>query len=108
MSKRTEKIESVLSRSIAEAIRMIFSPEESGIFTVQKVIVFPDLSEAKIFVSHYGGEEKFFDRLNGAAHRIQKMVNKGLTMRKTPTLHFFEDKTGELLERMEHLTDESK
>jgi ribosome-binding factor A len=104
MSKRTEKIESVLARLVADSIRTLFDPQESGIFTVQKVIVFPDLSEAKIFVSHYGGEKKFFDRLNGASHRIQKMVNKGLVMKKTPVLHFFEDKTGEVLERMEHLT----
>jgi ribosome-binding factor A len=93
---------------VADAVADLQDPR-LGIVTVTGVTVSPDLHDAKVFVSVFGGEKKrraSLDALESARGVVQGRVARELQMRRTPQLAFEYDPTVEYGVRMSKLIDE--
>lgn len=91
MSKRTEQIESVLIRSISKVLsRQIADPRISGMVSVTRVDVSPDLHEAYVYVSVMPArhEKKTIYGLKHAAGYIESLVRKDVRLRQVPHFDF--------------------
>lgn len=104
---RHEKLSHEFGKQVSIAISQVFPIEQSGIFTVRQVYILSDFSEARIWISRIGGENDFFKRLDHAKNRIAKLVFQHIKMKKTPQILFFEDHTGENIQHMEEVIQNS-
>ncbi len=109
---RIKRVGSLIRDLISSLIlkQRIKDPRINSLITITDVIISPDLSYAKVYVSSFENEQKQItavDALNHAAGFIQKSISKDLKMRVTPKLRFYSDesiKRGfELNEKIDHL-----
>jgi ribosome-binding factor A len=103
MSDRIEKVNELLRRAVAQAIREVIGTA-AGMITVTQVETSADLRAAKVWVSVVSREPELSIRLL-EEHRaqIQREINPVLTMKYTPRVEFLLDTSGEYVERMERL-----
>jgi ribosome-binding factor A len=93
---------------VADAVGDLQDPR-LGIVTVTGVSVSPDLHDAKVFVSVYGGEKKrkaSLAALESARGIVQGRLARELQMKRTPHLAFEYDPSVEYGVRMTQLIDE--
>jgi ribosome-binding factor A len=93
---------------VAEGIRTLKDPR-IGLVTVTGVHVTRDLQEAAVYVSVLGGERRRQASLAGlesARGVLQALINRELTLRRTPHLTFHYDETVERGVRMTKLIDD--
>ena len=111
MTRRTERINDLLREEIAELIRRdVKDPRMGGRVSILEVQVWPDLRNAKVYVSVLGSDEEKASTLvalAAAAHFIQRQLGKRLTIRRTPELSFLADETIEEGTRIMSLLDEA-
>ncbi|MCC6578844.1 MAG: 30S ribosome-binding factor RbfA [Phycisphaeraceae bacterium] len=91
MSHRIPQVESALMRAVSQVIsRGLADPRVSGLVSITKVQVSPDLSEAYIQVSVVPSERQDLTvaGLNSASKYIQSAVRALVSMRRTPRLQF--------------------
>ncbi len=91
MSIRQQKIESQVRRLVSEAIlRELSDPRISGLLSVTRVKVSPDLREARVYVSILSdrSESTVMSGLISARGVIQKHVANGMNIRYAPRLSF--------------------
>lgn len=110
MSKRTERLASVLQRDLGRILQKSYQPSGSFI-TVTEVDVSPDLLVAKIFISVYApgkDEEAIFEYLTEQNVAIRKELAGKIRhqVRRIPELHFNKDASAEYAEKMDKLFDE--
>jgi ribosome-binding factor A len=104
MRRVNELVRDVVAGSVGE-----LKDPRIGLVTVTAVEVSPDLHEARVFVSVYGGERRREQTLAGlaAAHGyIQSRLARELTLKRTPHLTFEYDPTVERGVRMTKLIDD--
>lgn len=96
MSHRIPQVESLLQRTLAEVLqRQISDPRISGMVSITKVKVSPDLREAQVYVSVLP-EEKQTATLYGlrhAASHIQSKLRGKVKLRQLPHLEFHLDES---------------
>lgn len=92
MTRRTDRIGSLIRSLIAEAIQMRLSdPRIAPITSITRVEVSADLSLARIFVSVLAPVPQrrlCVEALQSAAGHLRRLIGPELSVRKTPMLHF--------------------
>ncbi|ACR12916.1 30S ribosome-binding factor RbfA [Teredinibacter turnerae] len=95
---RSDRVADAMQRSLANAIRMEIQDPRVGMVNINAVEVSRDLALAKVFVTFIGVDderaiETSVSILNKAAGFLRNVVSKDLTIRSTPRIHFYYDKT---------------
>ena len=91
MSRRTEKVSSLLQQEIG---RLIQGLELSALTTVLKVQVTPDLKWGKTFITVMGDEKQqalVLAELKRNIYSIQKAINQEMAMKIVPRISFILD-----------------
>ena len=97
-SRRQEKVARVVKEVVSDAIANHLSdPRITGLVSVTKVDMTPDLRNANVFVSIFGGnpadQSKTFAAITHAKSRIQALLAGALHSRFCPVLHIYQDET---------------
>lgn len=97
----------LIKRDLGEIIQKSFQPEGTFV-TVNKVVVTPDLSIAKVYLSVFapGRDEQVVyeyidERVTSIRHKLAAKIKN--QVRKIPDLHFYADDTAEYVNKMETL-----
>ena len=93
MSRRTERIASVIRRVVAEALqRRLSDPRLAELASITRVEITPDLSLARVGVSvmndNPARRRLFVQALQSSAGRIRAMLADSLTTRIVPQIEF--------------------
>ena len=92
MSRRQEKVASVVRRVVGEAIaQQLHDPRISPMTSITRVEITGDLQFANVWVSVMGTEGEQRTTMAGLEHaqgRLQSLLSRALAMRQCPTLHF--------------------
>ena len=91
MTRRTERVGTVIQKSLSEYILRELSDSRLGFLTLAHVITTPDLGHARISVSVMGTEKEKSDTLealNEYAPRMRSHLSKILQTRTVPKLVF--------------------
>ena len=115
MSRRTERVASTIQQELALIIlRELNDPRLTGLPTITRVKVSPDLSQADVFVTVMGTEGQKAAALNALRHAAGLMrtrLTKEMTLRVAPFLKFYLDedlaKELELLETLRKVSEEN-
>lgn len=116
MTRRTERISSLLRQEISELLQsQVNDPRLSSFISVTKVLVSPDLRHAKVLVSILGTEEQKNEVLSGfaaASGFLRRELAHRLVLRRIPELSFHADDSIErgarVLKLINQLTDGSR
>lgn len=110
MSRRTERINDLIRDELSEMLlRDVNDPRLSGLISITRVDVSPDLYNARVFVSVMDGSERQRDAmkaLNAAAAFFHRELKHRLVMRRVPFLTFHLDSSIEQGARVLSLLDE--
>lgn len=108
---RMERMNKQLMRDFSEIIRDDLKlPESFKLVSVTRVVLSPDQSTAKVYISHLKEGETLpaVTALNSRAFTIRERLMRRLSWRKIPTASFFEDdslkKGFELIQKIERLS----
>lgn len=97
MTKRTERLNSLLKEVISEVIRHdVKNPNVSKLMTVTQVDITKDLHHAKVYISVIGSDQeikKTMQALQQASGFIATIASKKVVMRYFPKLTFILDTT---------------
>lgn len=91
MSRRTEKVASLLQQEIGEYLLQLELP---ALTTISKVEVTPDLKWCKIWITVMGDEKKqaeVLENLRSKLYDLQGELNRKLTMKFVPRVKFVID-----------------
>lgn len=92
MTKRTERLNSLLKEVLSEVIRSnVRNPNVAEFTTVTSVDISKDLHHAKVYISVIGTDierKQTIDALESAAGFIGVLASKKVVMRHFPTLTF--------------------
>jgi ribosome-binding factor A len=110
MSKRTERLGSVIQRDIGKILQKSYQPSGSFI-TVTEVEMSPDLLNAKVYISVYApgkDAEAIYQHLVEQNATIRKELASKIRhqVRRIPELLFTKDESAEYAERMDQLFNE--
>ncbi len=95
-TRRQEKVARVVKEAVSDAITHHLSdPRIEGFVSVTRVEMSPDLRNANVYLSIFGGDEasqsKTFMAITHAKSRIQSMVGGKLQSKFCPVLHIYRD-----------------
>ena len=104
---RLERLNALLRREIAEAMFRVLMGEriDPGAITVTSVSIARNLRNATVMVSIFGHKDErgtYLHILSSKAREFQRMINRDMTIKYTPQLHF---KLDESLEKGDHVLD---
>jgi ribosome-binding factor A len=89
---RTRRVNELLRREISEFIERNLSFELKCLATVNSVKVSPDLHDAQVYISFYGGNgnlhKNAMRKIVRNRSKIQAQINKNMKIRNTPKLDF--------------------
>ena len=111
MSRRAEKVGSVIKRVLVLPISNLADEYSAGLTTVTSVRLSDDLQIAKIYVSAYGGKisaGKFIEILEQNVKELRYQVGLKARLRYVPELRFFLDDTLDQIEHIQKLLDSVK
>lgn len=110
MRWRIERVNSLLRQEISELVhRSVKDPRLAGLVTITRVVVTPDLTLARVYVSVLGSAEEkeaTLAALVSAAPYLRRELRSRLTIRRLPALVFRHDDTIESGSRILSLIDE--
>jgi len=107
MTKRIEKVNSLLKQQIGQILLEESYDDLTGIVTVTRVEVTADLSEVKVYISAVGQEtDEVLEILNKNIYEIQGRLNKQLVMRKLPRIAFVPDERSQVAEKINQIMDD--
>ena len=97
MSRRTEKLESLIRTAIADILQKeISDPRISSLASITRVKVAPDLSTVHVYFSLVGSPGQQRSCLSGLQHArayVQGRLGRRLATRNTPQLIIHEDQS---------------
>ena len=97
MSRRTERINSLVRRYLSELIQTeVKDPRIGGVVSVTRVDTSSDYQHAKVYVSVYGTlqeKENTIAALTSAAGFMRRQLRRRLETRQVPILRFILDQT---------------
>ena len=112
-SNRLERVNSEIQKEVALIINNeLRDPQITSMIGVSEVDVAPDLANAKVYLSVYGGDaEDTLNRVKGAGSFIRGRLAKKIRLRIIPRLDFYLDnslgygqKIDELLSNIKYTT----
>jgi len=93
--KRSDKTSHLIQQALARVIQTeIRDPRLPKFLTISRVVVAPDMSHAKVYITTLGGEEEGAQAvlvLKHAAKYLRTVLTKLIKLRIAPQLHFFYD-----------------
>lgn len=107
---RSERVADAIQRSLAPLIQKEVRDPRVGMVNVNDVTVTRDLAYAKVFVTLVGEQddescETSVSILNKAAPFLRSLIAKELSVRVTPRLQFYYDKTSVRGQELSSLID---
>jgi ribosome-binding factor A len=109
-SQRAQRVGDQIQRELADLLRLHVKDPRIGMVTVTGVEVSPDLSHAKIFVTHLAGHEKAADVVEALQHTagyLRSELSHRLDLYTVPQLHFTYDDAIESGLRLSKLIDDA-
>jgi len=109
-SPRPRRIGDQIQRELAELLRLQVKDPRIGMVTITAVDVAPDLSHAKVFVTHLGGSEHaaaVVAALQHTAGYLRSELSHRLRLYSVPELRFAYDDSIESGLRLSRLIDEA-
>jgi len=109
-SQRAQRVGDQIQRELAEILRLHVKDPRIGMVTVTAVEVSPDLSHAKIFVTHLAGAEQAAGVLAALQHTagyLRSELSHRLDLYSVPQLHFAYDDSIESGFRLSKLIDDA-
>ncbi len=106
MSIRTEKVASVLKKALIQPLSAIAGEVGAGLVSVTQVRVSPDLRNAKVYLSFFGGtlsSEQALKVVQERAKNIRHDVTHEVRLKFSPELKFFLDDTLETIDSVDAL-----
>ena len=106
MSRRTTRVNDLISKEISLIIQGELRDPRVGFVTVSHVEVTSDLSMANVYVSVLGSEKNENDSIIGltsCASYIRKQLSGRLKTKTVPKLKFILDRSLDHSERIQHL-----
>ena len=104
MTRRLERLNGLFREELSDLLlRQVKDPRLAQFVSITRVVISPDLSHARVFVSVMGSEEEredAFRALETARPFLRRELGKRLSTRRTPDLSFRRDDS---LERGAHL-----
>ncbi len=107
---RPRRVAEGIRRELAQPLQRIASDEGLGMLTLSAVDVSPDLRDARLFVTHLGGEvshEEVLRRLHPHLGELRGLLGRAMRLRHTPRLSFRFDESVERGARIDSLLHES-
>ena len=95
---RTDRVADAIKRLLATLIQQEVGDPRVGMVNINDVAVTRDLAIAKVYVTFVGRDndrqcEEAAQALNNAAGYLRSLLARELSLRTTPKLQFFYDKT---------------
>jgi ribosome-binding factor A len=109
-SPRPQRVGDQIQRELAELLRLQVKDPRIGMVTVTSVDVAPDLSHAKVFVTHLGGSEQAAAVVTALQHTagfLRRELSHRLKIYTVPELRFFYDDSIESGLRISRLIDDA-
>jgi ribosome-binding factor A len=109
-SPRPQRVGDQIQRELAELLRLQVKDPRIGMVTVTAVDVAPDLSHAKIFVTHLGGSEQASGVVKALQHTagyLRTELSHRLKLYTVPELRFYYDDSIESGIKLSQLIDEA-
>ncbi len=108
--KRSDRVSDAIQRSLALIIQQEMRDPRLGMVNVNSVSVSKDMAIAKVYVTLVGESdeergEAVAKVLNNAASYMRNLVARDLTIRTTPKLQFFYDKSTIASQELSSLID---
>ena len=103
MSKRTDRVASVIKRALARPIGEIAREFTKGLVTVTSVRMSPDLQVAKVYLSVYGGAlppAAVVGRIEKRAGELKSVISREVRIKFMPEIRIYIDDT---LDRSDHI-----
>jgi len=97
-SRRMVRINELLLRELAQLCEELVVPQFSALLTLTKVEASPDLHDAIVFISVMGSDaqrDEAMHLMHENRKQMQVEINRRLTLKYTPRLHFRADHTAE-------------
>lgn len=99
--QRAIRAASIVREAIIEILRKEIQDESLNLLSITEVIMSPDLSKAKVYVSFFSEKKgSLFETLKGYTKRIRSELGGRLDFRIVPDLEFVLD---ESLEKGDHI-----
>ncbi|AFY37470.1 ribosome-binding factor A [[Leptolyngbya] sp. PCC 7376] len=107
-NRRVSKVSSLIKREISMMLMQDIKDDRvgAGMVSITDVEVSGDLQHAKVFVSIYGSEEARTETMEGLRASqgfVRRTLGKRVRLRRSPDIHFIEDRSLEEGDRMIHL-----
>ena len=109
-SQRAQRVGDQIQRELPELLRSEVKDPRVGPVTITAVEVSPDLSHAKVFFSHFAGQEhanEAVEALQRTAGYLRRELSHRLQLYSVPQLHFIYDDSIESGMRMSRLIDDA-
>ncbi len=103
MSKRTDRVASVIKRALARPVGEIAREFTTGLVTVTSVRMSPDLQVAKVYLSVYGGAlppATVVGRIEKRVGELKSVISREVRIKFMPELRIYIDDT---LDRIDHI-----
>ena len=104
-NNRLERVNSELQKELAMIINNeLRDPQITSMIGVSEVDVAPDLANAKVYLSVYGGDaQDTLNRVKGAGSFIRGRLSQKIRLRITPRLDFYLDNSQEYGQKIDSL-----
>ena len=105
---RTSRLGELIQRELASLLQREVHAPEAGLLTISAVDVSPDLRQAKVYFTCYGGSWDTAQTLRWLQHasgELRHHLAQRMTTRTTPQLHFIVDTSIEYGSRLSALID---
>jgi ribosome-binding factor A len=109
-SQRARRVGDQIQRELAELLREEVKDPRVGRVTVTAVEVSPDLSHAKVFVTHLSGREHAAEAVEALQHTagfLRSALSHRLQLYSVPQLHFAYDDSIESGLKLSQLIDDA-
>jgi ribosome-binding factor A len=112
MSIRTEKVASVIKKTLASALNEIGKEIARGsMISITHVVMSKDLSIAKVYLSIFGVKHsplEIIHKLEDNSGHFRNVLAQNTHMKSTPEVRFFLDDTLDQMEQIQKLIDKTK
>ncbi|NLH75414.1 MAG: 30S ribosome-binding factor RbfA [Acidobacteria bacterium] len=107
---RTKRVAELVQAEIGRLLIAEFQDAHSGLLTVTRVEMTPDLLTARVFVSVFGADDPaaLLDRLERRKGYIRRTLASRIELKYNPELFFALDPGPEQQERIDRLLEETK
>lgn len=107
---RVRRVSELIQAELGRMLIQEFQDASTGIVTVTRVEMTPDLLSARVFVTVYGAEDPgaIVAALEKSRGRIRKTLASRVRLKYNPELFFLLDPGPEYEERIDRLIDEAK